>query len=80
MTVELGGVTVLNAQKLLSEHPLEGVGDHGHDHIEVYLYKDGGRQGVEVKELDSFGDDIGWPRKSGARGYLNSSAGIWRRE
>ncbi len=58
MAVDRLGVALLEASELFGQHAVEGVGDHGHQDVKVHLYQDGGRQGVEVEELDRLGDDI----------------------
>jgi len=42
-SVDLGGVTVLKTPQLSDQQAIEGVGDHGHDHIKVHLHRDWGR-------------------------------------
>ena len=50
--VDLGGITVFKAPQLSGQQAIEGVGDHGHDHIKVHLHQNGGRKRVQVEELD----------------------------
>ena len=57
-TVDLGGIAAFKTPKLLSQHGVEGVSDHGHDDVEVHFDQDGGRKGVEVEKLDSLRDDV----------------------
>ena len=38
--VECGGVAALEASQVLGEPAVEGIGDHGHDYIEVDLDQD----------------------------------------
>ncbi len=58
MAVDRLGVALLEAPELFGQHTVEGVGNHGHQDVKVHLHQDGGRQGVEVEELDRLGDDI----------------------
>ena len=58
MAKDLLGVALLEAPELLSQHAVKGVGDHGHQDVEVHLHQNGRRQGVEVEKLDRLGDDI----------------------
>ena len=51
-SVDLGRIAAFKPSEFLSQHGVEGVGDHGHDNVEVDLNQDGGRKGIEVKELD----------------------------
>ena len=62
---ELLGVALLEAAELLGQHAVEGVGDHSHHDVEVNLHQDGRRQGVEMKEMHRFGDDVLHPPSSG---------------
>lgn len=65
MTIDFWGVTLLEALKLVGQHAVKGVGDHGCENIEMHLHQDGGRQGVEIEELDCLGDDILHPPPPG---------------
>ena len=56
--VDLGGITVFKAPQLSGQQAVEGVGDHGHDDIKVHLHQDGGRERIQVEELDSFGNHV----------------------
>ena len=42
---------LFEATKLGSQHAIEGVGDHGHQEVKVNLRQNGGRRGVEFKNL-----------------------------
>ena len=64
-TVDLGGIAAFKAPELLGQHGVEGIGDHGHDNIEVHLDQDRRREGIEVEKLDGFGDDVFHPPPSG---------------
>jgi len=44
---------------------VQGISYHTHHHIEVDLYQDGRRKGVEVEKLDRFGDEIFHPPAPG---------------
>jgi hypothetical protein len=55
---EFGGVAVLEASQLVGKHAVEGIDDDGHDHVEVHLGEDGGRQRVQVEELHGLGDAV----------------------
>ena len=44
--VVLGGVTAFKFSKLLCQHAIEGVGDHGHDHIKVHLDQNRRRKSI----------------------------------
>ena len=57
-TMDLGGITVFKAPELPGKKAVEGVGDHGHDHIKMHLDQYGGRKRVEVEEMDGLGDYI----------------------
>jgi hypothetical protein len=35
--VDLGGVTAFKSPEFLSQHGIESIGDHGHDHIKMHL-------------------------------------------
>ena len=63
--VDLGGIAVFKSPKLLSQHGIEGIGDHGHDHIKVNLDQNGGRKGVEVEKLDRLRDNVFYSPPSG---------------
>ena len=63
--VDLGGVTTFKSSKLLCKHGVEGIGDHGHDHIKVHLDQNGRRKGIEVEKLDRLGDHVFDPPPSG---------------
>ena len=65
MSVKFGGVTLLKAAQLLGKHAIKSIGYHGHDHIEVNLYKDWRRKGINVKEFNGLGDPIFNPPSSG---------------
>jgi len=65
MPVDLPGIALFESPKVLGQHAVEGVGDHGHEDVEVDLHRDGGRQGIQVEELDRLGDDILHPPPSG---------------
>ena len=41
--VDLGSVTVFKTSKLSGQKAIEGIGDHGHDHVKVHLHQDGRR-------------------------------------
>jgi len=58
MAKDLLGVALFKTPELLGQHAVKGIGDHGHQDVEVHLHQDGGRQGVEIEELDRLGDDI----------------------
>jgi hypothetical protein len=49
----------------LQVQSVKGIGDHGHQDVEVHLHKDGGREGVEIEELDRLGNDILHPPPMG---------------
>jgi len=57
-SVDLGRIAAFKPPELLGQHGVEGVGDHGHDNVEVHLDQDGGRKGIEVEKLDGLGDDV----------------------
>jgi hypothetical protein len=38
VAVDLSSITVFKAPKLLGQHGIESVGNHGHDHVEMDLY------------------------------------------
>ena len=63
--VDLGGVTAFKAPQLFGHHVIEGIGDHGHDDIEMDFYQDRGRKGIEVEEFDSLGDHVFDPPPAG---------------
>ena len=63
--IDAGRIAVLEAAKLSGEHTVQGVGHHGHDHIEVHLGQDGRRQCIEIEELDRLGDDVFHPPAPG---------------
>jgi len=42
---------VFEASQFLGEHVVEGVGDHGEDHIEVNLEQDGEESALRWKNL-----------------------------
>lgn len=65
VSADLLGVALLETPEFLGQHAVEGISDHGHKHVEVHLDKNRRRQGVEVEELDSLGDDILHPPSSG---------------
>ena len=41
--VDLVSVTVFKAPQLSGQQAIEGIGDHGHDHVKVHLHQDGRR-------------------------------------
>ena len=47
-TVNIGGIAALKPPELLGQHGVQGIGDHGHDNVEVHLYQDRGREGIEM--------------------------------
>src|SRR4030043_1374163 len=57
-SVDLGRIAAFKPPELLGQHGVEGIGDHGHDNVEVHLDQDGGRKGIEVEKLDGLGDDV----------------------
>ena len=57
-SMDLGGITAFKAPELLSQHSVEGIGDHGHNDVEVHLDQDGRRQGIEIEKLDGLRDDV----------------------
>ncbi len=65
MAEELGRVAVLKAAEVLRQAAIEGIGDHGHDHIEVDFGQDGRRECIEMEKLDRLGDAIFYPPASG---------------
>ncbi len=65
MAKDLLSIALLEAPELLGKHAVEGIGDHGHQDVEVYLHQNRGRQGVEVEKLDRLGDDILHPPPAG---------------
>ena len=65
MAKDLLGVALFKASELLGQHAVKGVGDHGHQDVEVHLHQNGRRQGVEVEKLDRLGDDILHPPPAG---------------
>jgi hypothetical protein len=58
MAKDLLSVALIEAPELLGQHAVEGVGDHGHQDVEVHLHQNRRRQGVEVEKLNRLGDDI----------------------
>ena len=65
MAKYLLSVALLEAPELLGQHAVEGVGDHGHQDVEVHLHQNGGRQCVEIEKLDRFGNDVLHPPPAG---------------
>ena len=65
MAKDLLSVALFKAPELLGQHAVKGIGDHGHQDVEVHLHQNGRRQGVEVEELDRLGDDILHPPPAG---------------
>src|SRR4030043_996131 len=63
-SVDLGRIAAFKPPELLGQHGVEGVGDYGHDNIEVHLDQDGGRKGIEVEKLDRLRDDVFHPPPS----------------
>ena len=63
--VDFGGVAVFKSPELPGQHAVEGIGDHGHDHIKVHLDQNGGRKGIEVEKLDCLRDNVFYPPPSG---------------
>jgi len=64
-SVNLGGIASFKSAELLGQHAVEGISNHGHNYVEMDLYQDGGRKGVEVEKFDSLRDDIFHPPSSG---------------
>lgn len=65
MAIDLLGVTLFKSSELLGQHAVEGLGDHGHQDVEVHLHQNGGRQCIEIEKLDRLGDDILHPPPAG---------------
>ena len=57
-SVDLGGIAAFKPSKVLGQHAVEGISDHGHDDVEVHLNQDGRREGIEVEKLDGLRDDV----------------------
>ena len=62
---DLGSITVFKAPQLSGQQAIEGIGNHGHDHVKVHLYQNGGRKRVQVEELDGLCDHILHPPAPG---------------
>ena len=63
--MDLCGIAAFKPSKLLGQHGIEGIGDHGHDDVKVHLDQDGGRMGIEVEKLDGLRDNVFHPPSSG---------------
>jgi hypothetical protein len=55
MPVYFWSVTAFESAKILSEPAIEGVRNHGHDHIEVDLDQDRRGEGIKMEEFDRLG-------------------------
>jgi hypothetical protein len=65
LAVDLSSIAAFKAPKLLGQHGIEGIGNHGHDDVEMDLYQDGGRKGIEAEEFDRLRDHVFNPPPSG---------------
>ena len=63
--VDFGGIAAFKPSELLSQHGIEGISDHGHDDVKVYLDQDWGRERIEIEKLDGLGDNVFNPPPSG---------------
>lgn len=63
-SMDFGGIAAFKAPKLLGQHGVESIRDHGHDDVEVHLNQDGGRKGIEVEKFDRLRDDVFHPPPS----------------
>lgn len=50
-TKDLPGIAAFKSSEFGSKHCVEGIGNHGHDNVEVNFHENGGGKGVEVEEL-----------------------------
>jgi hypothetical protein len=64
-TVDFRGIAAFKSPEFLGQHSVQGIGDHGHDNVEVHLYQDRRREGIEVEKLDGLRDDVFHPPPSG---------------
>ena len=64
-TVDFGGIATFKSPQFLGQHGVQGIGNHGHDNVEVHLDQDRRRERIEVEKLDGFGDDVFHPPPSG---------------
>jgi hypothetical protein len=58
ISIELRGVTGLEASEVLSQSAVEGVGDHRHDDVEMDFDQDGRGECIEVEEFHRLRDAL----------------------
>ena len=63
--IDLGRIAGFKSPQFPGQEAVEGIGDHGHDHIKVHLHQNGGRERIEVEELDGLGDHVFHPPAAG---------------
>jgi len=56
--IESRGITSFQYLTVLSQSAVKGIGDHGHDDVEVDLDQDGRGDGIDVKEFHCLGTTI----------------------
>ena len=64
-SVNFSSIAAFKPAELLCQHGIEGISNHGHNYVEMDLYKDGGRKGIKVEELNGLRDDVFNPPSSG---------------
>ena len=62
---DLRGIAALKTSEFVGQHAVEGIGNHGHDDVEVNLHENGGGKAVEAEKLHRLGDDVFHPPPAG---------------
>ena len=52
------GITILKAAQFVGQHAVQGIRDHGHQHIEVHVDQNGRRERIQMEEPDRFDDSV----------------------